>query len=322
MSRKNSSIPNQDPAIGLKAAKKAKDAASRTGARNIAPAATLAGAAHLFADPVMAAGFFADLSAKPFSDAEKKRLRAIGESLLAPLAEATADQSTKSDELIVSIPATASVDLPERLIGMGLKQTSRIGANRTYIEYRGRADFAVVEAAIAPVGGITTLIRRPELPSTFGVVEAPIANVDTVVEDLADTVTDNLAPVTHLEALETALEAAIRSGGTSKREPESIELSPSTLVALHEPGHQLEAPPEIRHHTISAAAKPTPDDKKTKANSRSADEPPKPFVEADGVATSTAAQTLKPLPGLGSPMTRIVPPFLPRPNQGAMRRPT
>jgi hypothetical protein len=313
---------NCTPAPSLRDAKKAMDRSVRTGAKNIAPAAAIAGVTHYFADPVLAVGFFSEIGQKTITDDEKRRWRQQGEAILASIVTVPVTESATGIEIIVSIPIGQAGDAPERLVALGLKQTMRPSATRPYIEYRGRGDIAAVQAAIAPIGGIATVIRRPERSSTLGGVEAPDDDVDPVVVDLADPMTDNLAPVTHLEALETALEAAIRSGQADNPEPQPIKLSPNMPIERHETAHQSEASPEIRHHTISAAAKPTPDDKKTKANSRSADESPKPFVEADGVATSTAAQTLKPLPGLGSPMTRIVPPFLPRPNQGAMRRPT
>jgi hypothetical protein len=104
-----------------------------------------------FAVPVVALGFFSDLSLKGgFSGAELKSFRERGTALIGQFAhDALPNAKVGQDEVIVSLPVDA-VAVTGQLLVHGPKLSMRPNASNPFLEYRGRADADVMRSSNTP----------------------------------------------------------------------------------------------------------------------------------------------------------------------------
>jgi hypothetical protein len=313
-SKKLKNAANADATGTLKSAKKSLDQAIRTGAKNIAPAAAIAGAVHHFADPVLAVGFFTEIAHKAFSDADKKRWRKQGEAILASIVTVPVAQNAKGDEIIVSLPIAEAGDAPERLVALGLKQTLRPAASRPYIEYRGRVDIAAVEAVAGPVGGVVTLVQRP---AAEGETDQPLSNGKTPERKIAAPSDD----ANDISALEVELEAALKEVASYPLDPPPKATAPASSEQPSQPLENAGAPgpakasSETRTETPPVAGAAEAQPAVQNPGSRQGGE-----ERAAGVQPHRPPMT--PLPGLGGQLISAKPSMPPRmPARSEFRKP-
>jgi hypothetical protein len=150
----------------FEAAMRAKKGLTNAGLGNVREALKLHDLGARFANPCVAAGFFARLAVRPFSDKELEEFEAEGRKVLLALGvdDQTSSEVADGQEVVVSLPISR-MDRLGRLHALGLKR-SRMARAKGYVELRGSCDIGAATRLVDDLGGTIVVIQRPAASET------------------------------------------------------------------------------------------------------------------------------------------------------------
>ncbi len=149
----------------LRALKRGRKLAARTGIANVGLAAAINGVGSWFADPAVAVGYFSETAKRPWSASEVEYYRKCGAAIMACTTDAALPLSaTAVDDVIVVLPIAAG-DVGVRLLEFGMKLSRKSMNSRRFCEYRGLVQAEAIRGLVGSAGGTITLVERPTIIS-------------------------------------------------------------------------------------------------------------------------------------------------------------